>query len=77
MLAREVEARVVLLDERRGRVVAARLGLRPLGTLGLVLLGKRAGRFESARYVLDTMRDEASFWIEPELLQRTLAEAGE
>ena len=42
-LARSIEGSVVLLDDRRAREVAASLGVRVTGTLGVLLLAKERG----------------------------------
>lgn len=42
-LAIEIGANLLLLDERRGRAVAARLGLQFIGLLGLLIEAKHKG----------------------------------
>jgi predicted nucleic acid-binding protein len=55
-LAREIGADLVLLDERRGRVAAARLGLVVAGTLGVFVEAALRGLvdFEAALALLTT-----------------------
>ena len=54
-LAREVVADGVVIDERRGRAVAAALGLRPVGLLAVVVEAKRAGLIPAVGPVLDEL----------------------
>lgn len=42
-LAVAVDADVLLMDERRGRAVAMRLGQRAIGALGVLVEAKRRG----------------------------------
>jgi len=56
-LAREIHADLLLLDERRGRAVAARLGLAVTGTLGVLVEAGLRGLtdFEAALTRLTTL----------------------
>jgi predicted nucleic acid-binding protein len=61
-LALEIQADLVLLDERRGRVVAAQLGLTLTGTLGVLVEASLRGlvNFESA---LSQLREHTNFRV--------------
>ena len=76
-LALEVGAAVVLMDERRGRRLAQRLGLRPLGLLGILVKAKRDGAIERVKPLLDSLISEAGFWIGPELYSKVVREVSE
>lgn len=76
-LAVELKADQVLIDEQLGRAVAARLGLRHIGVLGVLLEAKQQGHLESVRPVLDKLVETAGFWIAAELRRRVLEAAGE
>ena len=76
-LAVEIQADVVLLDERRGREVASQLGLRTIGILGLLPEAKSAGFLAAVGPVLDDLQREAGFWIAKPLRQQVLRLAGE
>ena len=54
-LAREIVADEVVIDERRGRAVAAALGLRAVGLLAVVVEAKRAGLIPEVGPVLDEL----------------------
>ncbi len=75
-LARALRADLVLMDERKGRLIARSLGLRVRGTLGVVLEAKRAGRLPSVQAALQALR-AAGLWMSDELVKETLALAGE
>lgn len=74
-LALEVNASLVLLDEREGRRRAHDLGLSITGTIGILLRAYRAGVLSSLRDALDRLQDEAGFWLAPSLKERILREA--
>ncbi len=76
-LAVETSPDVVLLDERRARRTARVLGLRPLGVVGLLLLGKRRGHVVAIGPLLDDLASKAGFWMGDRLRDRALREAGE
>lgn len=76
-LARETGCDLLLIDERRGRTVAERLGLPRLGLLGVLVQAKRAGEIQAIRPLLDALRDEAGFWVREDLYRRVLEAAGE
>ena len=76
-LAIELKAQLVLLDEQEGRHAAARLGLRPLGVLGILLEAKRRGEIEEVCSLLDALRSRAGFFLSERLYRQTLEQAGE
>jgi len=76
-LASEVGAEVILLDERDARQVARRLGLRVLGTVGILIWAKRTRKITSLREALDALQTQAKFRIGKALYERALREVGE
>jgi len=76
-LAREVDSDLLLIDERRGRTVAARLGLKRIGLLGVLIDAKQRGALRAVRPVLDNLRSTAGFWIDDALYARVLESAEE
>jgi len=76
-LAHEGNADVVLLDERDARQAAMRMGLKVLGTVGILLWGKQAGKLVSLREQLDALQFQGKFRISQRLYERVLLEAGE
>ena len=73
----EADARLLLIDERRGRLVAQRLGLSVMGLVGALLLARKRGLIESIRRPLDDLRHVAGFWVSDALYCRALHDAGE
>ncbi|MCL1469034.1 DUF3368 domain-containing protein [Argonema galeatum] len=71
-LALELEADQVLIDERRGRLVAARFNLRYTGILGILVEAKSQGLITVVKPLLDALIDEAGFWIAAPLYNSVL-----
>ncbi len=76
VLALEVNADLVLLDDREARLQAKRLGLHVTGTLGILLRAKRLGLIESLKEELNKLK-KAGFRISKNLEEEILKEAGE
>lgn len=76
-LALELNADLVLLDEQEGRHAAQRLGLRMVGTVGVLLEAKASGTVDTVRPHLDALRQTAGFYLSRSLYQHALALAGE
>lgn len=70
--ARRQHARAVV-DDGEARAAARVLGVRVIGTLGVVVLGRLESRIESASVVLRALRD-AGLYLDDVLLQWVLAE---
>jgi predicted nucleic acid-binding protein len=75
-LAEECSARLVIMDELRGRRYAQRLGLPLTGTLGLLLLGKEKGLISQLAPLLAELQN-AGLYLASELIARVLALANE
>ena len=76
-LARQENIPVVLLDEKDARQVARRLNLQVLGTVGLLIWGKRAGHISSLRHSLDILRTQGGFRLSQSLYEEALKAVGE
>lgn len=75
-LAEEQDARLVLIDERRGRKYAQRLGFPVSGTLGLLLLAKEAGIIPAVLPMVTAIQ-AAGLYFHPDLVEKVLHIAGE
>lgn len=76
-LALELDADLVLLDEREGRHAAQRLELRVTGVVGLLLEAKSRGAVDAIRHHLDLLRHKAGFYLSEPVYQAALSLAGE
>ena len=76
-LAVQISASVLLMDERRGRAAAQRLGCRVVGVLGVLIEAKQRQQISAVRPILDAMRTQAGFRVSEELHARVLDAAGE
>ncbi len=76
-LALELKASLLLVDEKRGRKVAERFGLRRLGLCGLLIEAKSKSLIVAVKPVLDDLITEAGFRVSPVLYRRVLETARE
>ena len=67
---------VLLMDEKRGRTVAKRLGIPAVGVLGVLLSAKRQGFLAKIAPSLNAL-DGANYFLAPALKTQALALAGE
>jgi predicted nucleic acid-binding protein len=65
-----------IIDDKAARRCAKTLGIKTLGTGGLIVLAKRRGIIKSVRYGLDKLR-QSGLWISVELENLLLKEANE
>ncbi len=76
-LASELQADLLLMDERLGRTEAARFGLRVIGVLGVLIEAKGRGRLQRIEPILDELQHDAGFRVSEALRARVLQAAGE
>ena len=76
-LALETRADLLLMDERLGRRTAARLGLKVIGVIGILVEAKHKKFIPAIKPVLDRLRDELGFWLSDELYEQVLEDEGE
>ena len=76
-LAKELKADLLLMDERRGRGVASRLGLRFVGLLGILVEAKHKGLIKAVKPILDSLVTKAGFWLGNRLYTHILETVGE
>jgi predicted nucleic acid-binding protein len=76
-LALEVDADLLLMDERLGRETAQHLGVPYMGLIGVLIGAKRNGLIRAVRSRLAMLRDEANFRVSDALYARVLQDEGE
>ena len=76
VLALDVEADVLLMDEARGRRIATSRNLSLTGTLGVLLLAKEQGHIDRVAPLLDALEQNA-FRMSQSLRAYVLQQAGE
>ncbi len=76
LLAEKLGAEALLIDERRGRGVAAARGIAVIGTLGIVAGARRLGVLERAAPVVAELRADG-FWLSDTLAAEFLRGLGE
>lgn len=77
VLAEELRADHLLMDERKGRRLAQQHGLPVVGLLGVVLMAKRRGLIPTARGLLRRLDQEAGVFLTEELRETALQSVGE
>ena len=77
VLAREVNADLLLIDDGKGRRQASQMKIRVIGLLGVLLAAKQAGLIESLTAVMGELELKASVWWSEDLKARARALATE
>ena len=75
-LTQELSADLLLIDERIGRVIAARFGIKIIGLLGVVMEAKHRGLIREIKPLIDALTN-VGFRIGNDLYERVLQAAGE
>jgi predicted nucleic acid-binding protein len=75
-LAIENENSLLIIDERKGRLVAKRMGLSIIGTLGVIIKAKENGIIETIKPILEKL-EMVQFRISPKLKKQILDKVGE
>ncbi|MFN7338384.1 MAG: DUF3368 domain-containing protein, partial [bacterium] len=77
ILALELGADILILDERKGRKVARYLGLNITGILGVLLEAKQKELIMNIKPIVDQLISKAEFRISETLYRKVLTIAGE
>jgi uncharacterized protein len=77
VLALELKATQLLIEQRRGRAIADRLEISYVGILGILVEAKSKGLIVAVKPLLDALIEQAGFWVAPPLYQRILQISGE
>ncbi|RZM77284.1 DUF3368 domain-containing protein [Leptolyngbya iicbica] len=76
-LAIELQADRLLIDERLGRQVAQRLGLKVTGLLGVLVAAKQNNLITQLKPILDALVVQAKFRVHPDLYRQILQDVNE
>jgi len=77
VLAKEIHADLLLIDERKGTSPAYSLGIKTIGLLGLLLLSKEKKIIPFVRPILDQLISRTTFRIDKTLYKNVLKQANE
>ncbi len=71
VLAKELNANLLLIDDNEGRSIAEKNGLKVKGTVGLILIAYYLGLLENPRQTIDELRDKG-FYLKDGIYERIL-----
>lgn len=73
-LAIQIKADLLLLDDKKARILAKRLDLRILGTLGILILAKKKNLIENLEEEIAKLLRK-SFWLSRNVVSKALEKA--
>lgn len=76
VLAIEQENSQLIIDERKGRGIARRMGIKIIGLLGVIVIAKEKGIIQNVRPILKKL-EEVGFRISVNLKRKILQRTGE
>lgn len=76
ILASEINADLIILDEKLGRHYATNIGLRITGTIGVLIKAKQSGLLSNIRPLIDELINQG-IWINEKLKHEVLKIVGE
>ncbi|MCU0445224.1 MAG: DUF3368 domain-containing protein [Microscillaceae bacterium] len=71
-LAQAKKADLLLTDDQKARDVAANLGLKVKGSIGVLMTAKEQKIIAEVKMYLDKMISQAGFWVSPNLYDSVL-----
>ena len=77
VLSQEINADLLLIDERKGTIMARSLGIKTIGLLGVLLLSKERQLIPSVKPLLDELMTNTTFRIDKSLYKTVLKQANE
>jgi len=77
LLAKELNVRLLVTDDRKARLAARRLSIGCIGLVGLVVQAKRAGKISSVRDLLETIETKGGLYLSDAVIAEALRLADE
>lgn len=77
VLALELNAELLIIDERPGRAIARQYGIDITGVLGVLLEAKQQGIIVAVKPLMDQLINYVAFWVDRQLYETVLQSAGE
>ena len=77
ILYRQMNADLLLIDERAGRLVAKEMGIEAIGTLGILRQAKLNGLLPELKPAIEQLRGRLKFRLSDSLIEQVLKSVGE
>ena len=77
VLAKEKHADYLIVDEKKGRLKAEKLGIKTIGIIGILIQLKREKIIQKIKPDLDNLRDNAGLWVGEQLYNTILESENE
>jgi predicted nucleic acid-binding protein len=77
VLAIEMKAEYLLIDERQGRMKAHRMGLEVVGVLGVLKQAKHSALVSQVGPLIERLQRELDFFVSKRLIEQVMRDVGE
>ena len=77
ILAKELNADLLLIDEKKGRAIASKLGIKITGILGTLIEAKRQNHIKEIKPIIKTLMNEVGAWFSADLILNVLNQVNE